>query len=803
MKSLFFKITGILTVLVTLTPNSLFAHFGPRSPLGGKVTCGTSYNGIIYFGTENGGVFEATNNQNATWRPRPVGMHSGKITAIVHSGNYLFAGTADSGIYIFNGFVGSDRYWNRVNNGLGNLQIKSLVAIDTITILAGTNGGGLYKTTNKGATWTAINDNNLNGMIITSLAKAGNRYFASTLTGGVFVSDDFGMTWDDFNDINTLNIAGTQHLSYNNTTDELIVLNNDGLFITDIASTATNPVYLDAYQNLPISTQIRSISNNGSNWYIATNIGVFSSVTGTIDWIAGNSGLSNLNTTTVVAISNAVVTSVWKQGIFKADPAVMTWSLTNAGFNNLKTHSFTAKGDTTVVTANENGVFVSLGTGVAATYVSSNTGLIDSLNVNDIIFADNLLVAATTNGGIYTSSNMGANWSTFNTGLSELNFSRLFYANDRIYVISATNSIYSTPVTGANWTLTQSGLPGGIIPTSFANFGNKIILGTLGNGVFIRADETSNWVAFNSGLSNLNVTSVAASNSKVYAGTNGYGVFISDLSTANWSSTSQTSIPHTTMIGLNGNNIQAMASNAGYVYASYLGGLLATSDNGATWEEGGNQFNLPSFTNVNKIGFVTTRVFVSTDNNGPYSNSLSELPTLPNFLSLSENMLSVPENANSNYITITSNVPWTILSNDSWLSANTAAGKGNGNFRIDAQTNTGSTRIGTITVSSDSLPQILTITVTQTGSVGISENKFNASDINIFPNPNNGIFTIDMGSNTDVQGIELYDVSGKLLVAYTNNTTRYVTISCPLNEGIYFVHIRSESGMTVKKVIIE
>ena len=81
-------------------------------------------------------------------------------------------------------------------------------------------------------------------------------------------------------------------------------------------------------------------------------------------------------------------------------------------------------------------------------------------------------------------------------------------------------------------------------------------------------------------------------------------------------------------MGLDGSKIQDMAYYAGYIFASYKGGLLATSDNGQTWIAGGNQFNLPSYTSVHKISFVTTRVFVSTEFNSLYSNALSELPTV-------------------------------------------------------------------------------------------------------------------------------------------------------------------------------
>ena len=79
---------------------------------------------------------------------------------------------------------------------------------------------------------------------------------------------------------------------------------------------------------------------------------------------------------------------------------------------------------------------------------------------------------------------------------------------------------------------------------------------------------------------------------------------------------------------LNGTRIQELAYYAGYVFASYKGGLLATSDNGMTQIAGCNQFNLSCFANVSRVTFVTTRVFVTTETNGLYSNALSELPAV-------------------------------------------------------------------------------------------------------------------------------------------------------------------------------
>ncbi len=801
--NIFNKRFTLLIATFLLTSFSLFAHFGQRSPLGGTVNTAISYNGIVYLGTAEGGVFETTSNQITTWRARPVGLLSGKITALAHSGSYLFAGTADDGVYIFNGYVSADRYWNRINTGITNLQIKSLVAVDSITVLAGTNGGGLFKTVDKGANWTAIDEALINNSVVTGLVNAGTRIILTTLDGGVFASDDAGNTWIDFNDANTLNIGGTSAISYNATTDVLAVLNSNGLFAVASASTAGTATYASVLGDLPSGTQIRAISNNGTGWYLATDAGIFTTVNSGINWLADNSGLGNVDATAVVALPTTIVAAIRKEGIYKTDATTISWGLTNAGFNNMVTHSVVGRADSTVVAVTEDGVWVSSIIGTSASYVKSNTGLTDSLNVNDIIFAENYLVAATTNDGVFWSADLGANWASINNGLSDLNIVKLFYANDKLYAISASGNLYASDLSTTNWVTLETGITNGAIVTSLAFSGNNILLGTLGNGVFHKDHFATTWADFNTGLTNLNVTSVTASAGKFYAGTDGDGVFISEDSTATWTATASTNtaIPHTALMGLDGNKIQAMESYAGYVYASYKGGLLTTSDEGAIWEQAGNQFNLPSFTNVNKISFVSTRVFVTTDNNGPYANGLAELPVLTNFIDLSDYVFNVPAAANTNYISVTSNIPWVITSNDSWLSASIASGIRNGNFSILADNNTGLPRTGTLTVTSDSLAQSFTITVNQDGTTGLGEES--NPGISVYPNP--------FGNEINVSGVEagstisLSDVTGRIIQTTVSIGVngKAVVNTANLDKGIYLISIAQNGKVITSKRVIK
>ena len=132
----------LFSSILLLNSKATFAQFNSKGPFGGSVSCSIAVDTSVYVGTLNGGVFQSTTSQLLAWRPLVVGLKSGKITALTYSGLDLFAATADSGIYVYNGYVGTNRYWVKINNGLNNLKIKSLLALDSTTILAGTDGGG-------------------------------------------------------------------------------------------------------------------------------------------------------------------------------------------------------------------------------------------------------------------------------------------------------------------------------------------------------------------------------------------------------------------------------------------------------------------------------------------------------------------------------------------------------------------------------------------------------------------------------------------------------------------------------------
>jgi hypothetical protein len=84
--------------------------------------------------------------------------------------------------------------------------------------------------------------------------------------------------------------------------------------------------------------------------------------------------------------------------------------------------------------------------------------------------------------------------------------------------------------------------------------------------------------------------------------------------------------------------------------------------------------------------------------------------------------------------------------------------------------------------------------------VGISEPSFENS-FSIYPNPNPGIFTIA----SKLPGYELAitnDLGEEILFKKIQNPKSEIDLSKQPN-GIYFIHITSERGTAVKKIIID
>ncbi len=136
-----------------------------------------------------------------------MGPGGGSIISLAaHPGqpDVVYAGTLLGGV-----FKSSDRgsTWRAVNNGLSNLWIDSL-AIDALggAVYAGSHGSGVYKSVDGGETWAAVNNGIAANAVVYTLAVspsspgvvfAGTRIDGTFYTGILYRSLNGGASWEN------------------------------------------------------------------------------------------------------------------------------------------------------------------------------------------------------------------------------------------------------------------------------------------------------------------------------------------------------------------------------------------------------------------------------------------------------------------------------------------------------------------------------------------------------------------------------------------------------------------------------
>ena len=94
----------------------------------------------------------------------------------------------------------------------------------------------------------------------------------------------------------------------------------------------------------------------------------------------------------------------------------------------------------------------------------------------------------------------------------------------------------------------------------------------------------------------------------------------------------------------------------------------------------------------------------------------------------------------------------------------------------------------------------LTQKVTNCNTTGIAQ-PVSSEQVLIYPNPNNGSFTIETNATTVKQTIQLYDVTGRMVLSQPINSKTIIDGS-NLPEGIYNLSIISTTDVVNKRLII-
>ena len=223
--------------------NTAASFFSSNS---GNATAGptrgfTSDRNYVYTCTSQG-VFRSSNN-GALWVSKSAGLSSLLCHGMSQVQSKLFV-VGPAGIFRSDNQGDS---WTAA--GMAGIDVRCITSIDA-TLFVGTNGIGIYKSTDWGATWTAINTG-LASTNVRAIETKGTTLFAGGQVGtGVYRSTNQGASW-------TLLAGGLSSGSYRGFAhdDRLIVAGSfgDGVFYsvdngdnwTHITAGLTDPTIFD------------------------------------------------------------------------------------------------------------------------------------------------------------------------------------------------------------------------------------------------------------------------------------------------------------------------------------------------------------------------------------------------------------------------------------------------------------------------------------------------------------------------------------------------------------------------------
>ncbi|MEZ6127297.1 MAG: proprotein convertase P-domain-containing protein [Planctomycetaceae bacterium] len=175
---------------------------------------------IVYVGAVNGGIWKTENatSTNPTWVPLTDGLESLSIGALefaIDNPNHLVAGTGRFSSFnsvgglqgrIYLSDDGGTSWSSPIADGLQGENISGVArrfdgVNDVIVVTSSENGGGIFRSTDKGASFAPINsagfmsDGSVNFFDLVSDPTAPGRLYAAAEDQGIYRSDDFGLNW--------------------------------------------------------------------------------------------------------------------------------------------------------------------------------------------------------------------------------------------------------------------------------------------------------------------------------------------------------------------------------------------------------------------------------------------------------------------------------------------------------------------------------------------------------------------------------------------------------------------------------
>ena len=419
--------------------------------------------------------------------------------------------------------------WRQTNGPYGG-KITTLYKTTNGVLLAGTDGAGIFRSTDHGNNWTPVNTGLYDepggrSMDVTAIAEKGNKVYAGTREA-LYISTDIGNTWQHVSTLQTTGpISGIVILDdhiYVSTLTRGVLQSNDGnswAQINDGLGTTFHGLLLENDPRLvpnPIEVKpmlkpmyVFNLSSVGTTLVTATKKGLFRRTGNEDSWtpikpvVVEHSG-------GVEAENN----SQDKPGLNPSSKQHSSSDLHVESFASIK-HLLYMHGRM----GKEWGIFRSNDVGASWMLITPEEVKEKSDGVQTIAVQGGRLYAGTSDGLIYLSDDMGDSWISINDGVMHGDVSTLLPINDNtVFIGTSENGVFRTTDAGDSWVECSTG----IINTNVSELeviGDKLYT-NVGKKIVYSADGGDTWLAVNdpSKQSKFGFPTICVSDGELYIG---------------------------------------------------------------------------------------------------------------------------------------------------------------------------------------------------------------------------------------------------------------------------------------------
>lgn len=651
-------------------------------------------------------------------------------------------------------------------------------------VVVGSYGEGVLFSSDNGQNWNSIS-NQLTKSFVSSALIIENQIYASFLNFGLAKSLDFGKTWTLIN--NGLDSLNTR--LFHGIGNDIIALNKDGMFRSKNGGSDWE---LITVVNEPVSF----IYVDGSDLFMLTAVGIFHSIDGGDHWEWRN---KEFKTATCMTRNGAQLFAGSKNSIYTSSNNGLSW---NQIFNykvsdELLIKSIQVYNSSTIACTNR-GIIKSDDQGV--NWYSANQGL-NWLGCTMLIAHNNELLV-TTYGSIFSSSDGANNWKSVIKTSNYVQSKNLKF--DGLNLFAGTDyGLFVSNDLGASWTTLHNNLQLSFFGPNIRDFEiiNNSYYTATKYGLFKSTDQGKSWIQKNDGLFSIyknqpEFYNIAYFDSTIYVG-NPFGVYISKDDGETWFLRQQClpskesrqvmnifKIDTNIIIGTNDGNyifmdlpnsfdtcqrynnnglndqiINTIKHGDNYIANSLYNGVFLSEDKGVSWRNISMDINsefVKAIALYKNILFAATarKIYYTTDFGNTWID-FSQGMALSQIQSL--------EVAGNNLIA------------------------GGSDFFDDG------TKAGVWIRSLDDL--------TETQAT-----KFKMNHLTIFPNPNNGRFSIGIPDINSLQNVNLiiYNLMGNIIYS-ESSLSKVDELTLELNPGLYFISLRvnGKNSYTQKIVVQE